>query len=120
MALSKELMAASTPPQLAGADACATYMNRLISTTIGAVVLAIWNASVWAAGASASTVDFRYSPPEWQTAICLPDDPQKSLVDRNGDLLYHYNQGGREFATRVGVQVTTPRLFVAPFRDTAL
>ncbi len=49
-------------------------------------------------------VDFRYSPPEWQTAICLPDDPHKSLVDRTGELLYHYSQGGREFGTRVGVE----------------
>jgi hypothetical protein len=31
---------------------------------------------VRAANSSASAVDFRYSPPEWQTAICLPDDPQ--------------------------------------------
>ena len=50
------------------------------------------------------TVDFRYAPPEWQTAICLPDDPDKSLVDRSGELLYHYGQGGREFGTRVGVE----------------
>jgi len=52
-------------------------------------------------------VDFRYSPPEWQTAICLPDDPQKTLVDRSGQLLYHYNQGGREFGTRIGVEVVS-------------
>ncbi len=58
-----------------------------------------------ACAAAASTVDFRYAPPEWQTAICLPDDPYKSLVDRSGELLYHYNQGGREFATHIGVQV---------------
>ncbi len=50
-------------------------------------------------------VDFRYSPPEWQTAICLPDDPSKSLVDRSGELLYHYGQGGREFGTRIGITV---------------
>ena len=49
--------------------------------------------------ANGATVDFRYSPPEWQTAICLPDDPHKSLVDRSGELLYHYHQGGREVAT---------------------
>ncbi|MCP5522864.1 MAG: hypothetical protein H7A46_15100 [Verrucomicrobiales bacterium] len=55
--------------------------------------------------ASPAAVDFRYAPPEWQTAICLPDDPQKSLVDRSGDLLYHYGQGGREFGTRVGIEV---------------
>lgn len=51
-------------------------------------------------------LDFRFSPPEWQTAICLPDDPHKSLVDRSGELLYHYQQGGREFGTRISVQVT--------------
>ena len=58
-----------------------------------------------AADAKMESVDFSYSPPEWQTAICLPDDPYKSLVDRSGELLYQYNQGGREFATRVGVKV---------------
>jgi len=45
--------------------------------------------------AASAVVDFRYAPPEWQTAICLPDDPHKSLVDRSGELLYHHNQGGR-------------------------
>ena len=55
---------------------------------------------------AASAVDFRFSPPEWQTAICLPDDPQKSLVDRSGELLYHYKQGGREFGTHIGMEVT--------------
>jgi hypothetical protein len=49
--------------------------------------------------------DFKFSPPEWQTAICLPDDPHKTLVDRSGELLYHYQQGGREFGTRISIQV---------------
>jgi hypothetical protein len=57
------------------------------------------------ADAAPDVVDFRYSPQQWQTAICLPDDPNKSLVDRSGELLYHYNRGGREFATRIGVEV---------------
>lgn len=48
-------------------------------------------------------LDFRFSPPEWQTAICLPDDPHKSLVDKSGELLYHYKQGGREFGTRISI-----------------
>ena len=61
--------------------------------------------SLWVIGSNASAVDFRFSPPEWQTAICLPDDPHKSLVDRSGELLYYYGQGGREFATRVWVEV---------------
>ncbi|HTL18007.1 MAG TPA: hypothetical protein VL793_12275, partial [Patescibacteria group bacterium] len=60
-----------------------------------------------AARATERSVDFHFAPPEWQTAICFPDDPDKSLVDRNGDLLYHYGKGGREFGTRVGVIVDT-------------
>lgn len=58
-----------------------------------------------AADSGAGVVDFRYSPPEWQTAICLPDDPQKTLVDKSGELLYHYGRGNREFGTRIGVEV---------------
>ncbi len=42
-----------------------------------------------AAEVAPAAVDFRHAPPEWQTAICLPDDPHKSLVDRSGELLYH-------------------------------
>ncbi|MFA6126194.1 MAG: hypothetical protein WC699_02720 [Bacteroidales bacterium] len=57
-------------------------------------------------------LDFRYSPPEWQTAICLPDDPHKSLVDRSGELLYHYGQGGREFGTRISVRVKDAAVWV--------
>ena len=85
-----------------------TLMKQLGLTTIGALAI-ILSPSTLTLGAelSAGRADFRYSPPEWQTAICLPDDPHKSLVDRSGELLYHYNQGGREFGTRVGVEVTT-------------
>jgi hypothetical protein len=56
--------------------------------------------------ASPNKMDFRFSPPEWQTSICLPDDPHKTLVDRSGELLYHYGKGGREFGTRIGVQIS--------------
>lgn len=52
------------------------------------------------------TADFRFAPPEWQTTICLPDDPHKTLVDRGGELLYHYRQGGREFGTRISLVVS--------------
>ncbi len=37
-------------------------------------------------------LDLRYSPPQWQTAICLPDDPCKSLVNQQGVLLYHHHK----------------------------
>ena len=57
------------------------------------------------ATAALPSVDFRYAPPDWQAAICLPDDPCKSLVSKGGELLYHYNQGGREFGTRIAVAV---------------
>jgi len=68
-------------------------------------LLLFWG--ILAAAAVADTVDFRWSPPQWQTAICLPDDPHKSLVDKSGALLYHYGQGGREFATRISVEVVS-------------
>ncbi|TFG49746.1 MAG: hypothetical protein E4H40_02455 [Candidatus Brocadiia bacterium] len=54
------------------------------------------------------SVDFGYRPPEWQTAICLPDDPFKSIVDKSGDLLYHYNRivGGTDrFRTRISLRI---------------
>jgi len=54
------------------------------------------------------SVDFGYMPPEWQTAICLPDDPCKSIVDKSGELLYHYHRivGGTDrFWTRIGVRI---------------
>lgn len=44
-------------------------------------------------------LDFRYAPPDWQTSICLPDDWQKTLVGRDGTLLYDY--AGQDFATRI-------------------
>ena len=45
--------------------------NRAIAGIIAAAF--IRSLSVCAAEAVQDTVDFRYSPPEWQTAICLPD-----------------------------------------------
>jgi len=74
----------------------------LIALAAVSTVLAL---SVICQAEDPAVVDFRYAPPEWQTAICLPDDPHKSLVDRKGELLYHYAQGGREFGTRVSVEV---------------
>ena len=54
------------------------------------------------------TVDLGNMPPEWQTSICLPDDPYKSMVDKSGDLLYHYLRivGGTDrFHTRIAIRV---------------
>jgi hypothetical protein len=62
---------------------------------------------LWASGAltqAGLSVDFRYKPSQWQTAICLPDDPQKTLVDHGGRLLYGYRDDGH-FDLSVGVSV---------------
>jgi hypothetical protein len=82
-------------------------MNNQIPLISGLALLLLRNLAALGVDARPSAVDFSYSPPEWQTAICLPDDPQKSLVDKSGELLYHYNQGGREFATRVSVETAS-------------
>ena len=48
------------------------------------------------------TVDYRYAPPWWQTCIGLPDDWQKTLVSKEGALLYDYIRGS-EFGARVSI-----------------
>lgn len=74
-------------------------MKRLALALVGiaCVTLAVHRVA-------AATVDFGFAPPQWQATICLPDDPCKSLVDKSGELLYHFRQAGREFGTRVAVQ----------------
>lgn len=77
------------------------------SRAVRVVCLAAWLIAVCAmAQASAEDlhVDSRHAPPEWQTAICLPDDPQKTLVDHRGRLLYHF-QGGTRFALTLSAKV---------------
>jgi len=49
------------------------------------------------------TVDFHYAPPGWQTAICLPDDWQKTLVAKDGGLLYDYGGKYAGFKTKITV-----------------
>src|SRR5882762_3230227 len=51
-------------------------------------------------------VDFRYAPVLQQTAFCFPDDPYKSLVRRNGELLYGYKRDEvRYFPLRINFGV---------------
>lgn len=81
-------------------------MNAHLIRSLGTLALLLSPAGrLCADGADLGPVDFRYAPPEWQAAICLPDDPHKSLADKSGALLYHYRQGGREFGTRFWVEV---------------
>jgi len=53
-------------------------------------------------------VDHRFSPPWWQTAICLPDDWQKTLVGKEGALLYDWNvapQTVHRFQTAIALEL---------------
>ncbi|MFA5815694.1 MAG: hypothetical protein WC865_08750 [Bacteroidales bacterium] len=43
--------------------------------------------SVYQVNSQDLKVDFRYTPPFWQSTICLPDDPYKTLVDEHGNLM---------------------------------
>ena len=51
------------------------------------------------------TVDFRYAPPSWQTCIGLPDDWQKTLVNKEGALLYDYPGKISGFGIQIGTGV---------------
>ena len=50
-------------------------------------------------------LDFRYQPPLWQSTICLPDDWQKSLVNKDGTILCHYHGIDSQFRTEIGCGV---------------
>ena len=54
-----------------------------------------------AADGSACVLDHRYAPPWWQTSICLPDDWQKTLVGKEGSLLYDWQGKYSGFKTRI-------------------
>jgi hypothetical protein len=52
--------------------------------------------------------DGRFSPPWWQTAVGLPDDWQKTLVSKEGVLLYDYPGDFLGFGTNVAVSLDAP------------
>ena len=53
-------------------------------------------------------LDHRFSPSNWQTAICLPDDWQKTLVGKDGAMLYDYPGDFAGFGTRITVDLVEP------------
>ncbi|MGC8744629.1 MAG: hypothetical protein ACP5T0_12190 [Verrucomicrobiia bacterium] len=57
-------------------------------------------------------IDFRYKPPNWQTAICLPDDWQKTLVGKDGALLYDYPGGFSGFGLRINTSLSTNAVWI--------
>ena len=45
------------------------------------------------------SINHQYSPAWWQTLICLPDDPVKTLVGKEGQIFGDYNyKGPRDFS----------------------
>ena len=57
-------------------------------------------------------VDFRYAIPWWQTAICLPDDWQKTLVGKEGEMLYDFPGKFSDFKTRITLAADGPMTWV--------
>ncbi len=80
--------------------------GRRLTATLGLCILI--GLVVRAAGVTNDpwTVDFRYAPSWWQTSICLPDDWQKTLVGKNGSLLYDYPGPYSGFGTKIGFGLT--------------
>jgi hypothetical protein len=69
--------------------------------TIAGCVGAASSQDARGAGAQMQTVDFRYAPAYWQTSISLPDDWQKTLVAKDGALLYDYPGAFNGFKTKI-------------------
>ena len=70
-------------------------MKRAVIWLFGVFGLGVSPFLVRGAEATADNrVDFRYSLPWWQSAICLPDDRDKILVGKEGELLLDFGQGG--------------------------
>jgi hypothetical protein len=68
--------------------------------------LAVSNAQGPPRSANPWTIDFRYAPDSWQTAICLPDDWAKTLVGKDGALLYDFPGKFKGFGMRVVAGLT--------------
>jgi hypothetical protein len=61
------------------------------------------NGNPQSSGQTPQPIDFRFAPRNWQTTICFPDDPYKSLVGPQGDLRYGFAKtllvGMEDFST---------------------
>jgi hypothetical protein len=57
-------------------------------------------------------VDFRYATPWWQSTICLPDDPEKTVVGKDGELLYDFPGKPDQFPKRIAVGLDVPTKWV--------
>src|SRR5690242_21455100 len=72
---------------------------------VGIIALIVLAATI-AGAKAAELVDYAYAPALWQTAIGLIDDPDKSVVDKSGTLLYEFSKGfDGAFATRISIDL---------------
>ncbi|HXS08306.1 MAG TPA: hypothetical protein VN723_16060 [Rhizomicrobium sp.] len=72
---------------------------------VGIIALIVLAATI-AGAKAAELVDYAYAPALWQTAIGLIDDPDKSVVDKSGTLLYDFSKGfDGAFATRISIDL---------------
>lgn len=54
-------------------------------------------------------VDHRYSPAWWQTLVCMPDDPVKTLVGKEGQVFGDYGyKGPRDFSFSIQFDSKVP------------
>src|ERR1700749_458384 len=54
-------------------------------------------------------IDHRYSPPWWQTLVCMPDDPVKTLIGKEGQIFGDYDyKGPRDFSFSLGLDGRSP------------
>jgi len=84
--------------------------TRLRHALVTLILIALTNLVRAAAPADAGLgdVDFRYSLPWWQTAVCLPDDPDKTVVGKEGQLLIDYGRGGpRNFGVWIEPEIVS-------------
>jgi hypothetical protein len=71
-----------------------------VMVPLGMMLAAVFSIASWAmargdgaAGPDLGRADFRYAPPWWQSAICQPDDPDKILVGKEGQILLDFGRG---------------------------
>lgn len=58
---------------------------------------------------TALKIDHNYSPAWWQTLVCLPDDPVKTLVGKEGQIFGDFNYPGpRHFSFSLQFDGSTP------------
>ena len=102
--ISQPTHAAHAPNATAGFFPQGMGRLMLLRLVLGTIVLGLPGGMRLPAAAATNdpwTIDFRYAPPWWQTSICLPDDWQKTLVGKEGSLLYDYPGNYSGFGTRI-------------------